>query len=116
MKRLQMLSLKKQRTAEEEAKRKEQRKGKTYEEWLNDKDNMATVKCCSEKQDETTKIERQKAAKRRYDKWLMEKETQALEKEKEMLELARLKTRKMRKEQEEKKKNKPKLLTHSFFS
>lgn len=116
IKRLQMLALEKQRTAEGEAKRKEQRKGKTYEEWLNDKNNHATVKCSSEKQDETTKIERQEAAKRRYDKWLMEKETQALEKEKEMLELARLKTIKMRKEQEEKKKNRLKFMTRSLFS
>ena len=114
---LQMLALKRQRQAEEDAKRKEQRKGKTYEEWLSEKNNMAAMKDenSEEEQQEIMKEERQQTSKRRYEKWLMEKEAKALEKEKEMLKEAKLKTIEMRKKYEEKKKNKLRFLKSSHF-
>ncbi|XP_028392869.1 uncharacterized protein LOC114517372 [Dendronephthya gigantea] len=117
IRKLQMLTLEKQRATEEEAKRKEQRKGKTYEEWLDDKNNMAVVKDAgsSFKNEGMSKEERQLIAKRRYEKWLMEKETLDLEKEREMLEEAKLKTIEMRKKYEEKKKKRIKVLISSPF-
>lgn len=107
MRKLQMLALEKQRASEEEAKRKVQRKGKTYKEWLSDKNNMAAVRGegSTEKLEEITKQERQEIVKRRYDKWLMEKEMETIEKEREMLKEAKLKTIEMRKKYEERKRN-----------
>ena len=117
VRKLQMLALEKQRAIEEEAKRKEQRKGKTYEEWLDDKNNMPVVKNAglSVKQEGTSKEEKQVIAKRRYEKWLMEKETRDLQKEREMLEKAKLKTIEMRRKYEETKKKRLKFLMSSPF-
>jgi hypothetical protein len=111
------LALERQQASEDELKRKEQRRGKTYEEWLSEKSNVAAVKndSSSLKQDETTKQGRQEISKRRYDKWLMEKETQALEEEREMLKDAKMKTIEMRKKYDERKKNKLRFLRSSLF-
>ena len=117
MRKLQMLALEKQRASEDGAKGKVQRKGKTYKEWLSDKNNMAAVKDegPNEKVDEITKQERQEIAKCRYDKWLMEKEMKAIEREQDMLKEAKLKTIEMRKKYEERKKNKLRFLKSSYF-
>lgn len=117
IRKLQILALERQQASEDELKRKEQRRGKTYEEWLSEKSNVAAVKndSSSLKQDETTKQGRQEISKRRYDKWLMEKETQALEEEREMLKDAKMKTIEMRKKYDERKKNKLRFLRSSLF-
>ena len=117
IRKLQMLALERQRASEDEAKRKTQRKGKTYKEWLSDKNNMAAAKDedSNEKLEEITKQERQEIAKRRYEKWLMEKEMQAIEREREMLKEAKLKTIEMRKKYEERKKNQLRFLKSSHF-
>lgn len=117
MRKLQMLALERQRASEDEAKSKTQRKGKTYKEWISDKNNMAAAKDegSNEKLEEITKQERQEIAKRRYEKWLMEKEMQAIEREREMLKEAKLKTIEMRKKYEERKKNKLRFLKSLHF-
>ena len=116
IRKFQMLALERQRASEDEAKRKTQRKGKTYKEWLSDK-NMAATKeeDSNEKLEEITKQERQEIAERRYEKWLMEKEMQAIEREREMLKEAKLKTIEMRKKYEERKKNQLRFLKSSHF-
>lgn len=105
-----MLALEKQRESEEALRKLDQRKGKTYAEWLCEKNNMAAAKseiCSHAKNDEskTQQENRQDMAKRRYDKWLMDKEIKALEEEREMLKQAQLKTIEMRKSYEKSRKH-----------
>ena len=108
IKEMNVKAMRKKEESLEEWKRRQQRHGKSHEVWLEEKSREGARKHAwieRRASEEHREADRRRISQERYDKWLFEKEMEALRKEQNMLRDARKKTTMMRKKFTEREQN-----------